>query len=61
MSQWPGSSPDVCIVPSTFPVRPETTCSDSLSSRSDCEVLKIDFEFSTRGDRGCTNFNSKGK
>ena len=45
VSQWPGSGPDVCVVPSTFPVRPETTCSDSLSSRSDCQALNIDLAF----------------
>jgi len=44
-ASWPGSGPDICVVPSTFPVRPDTTCSDSMSSRSDCEALNVDLSF----------------
>ena len=36
-TEWPASGPELCAVPSTFPVRPFTTCADAAGARSSCE------------------------
>jgi len=38
---WPASGPELCAVPSTLPVRPDSTCSD-FGHGSSCEETKID-------------------
>ena len=40
-AQWPASLAEICVVPTTFPIRPHTTCADTGSSSSSCDAAMI--------------------
>jgi hypothetical protein len=35
-TEWPGSNAELCVYPTTTQVRPHSTCSDTISSTSNC-------------------------
>lgn len=42
VGQWPASGPELCVVPTTVPVRPDTTCADIGVASASCESRGID-------------------
>ena len=43
-AQWPASLAEICVVPTTFPIRPHTTCADTGSSSSSCNAAIISMQ-----------------
>ena len=39
-SSWPAEGAELCVVPTTFPIRPFTTCADTGSSSSNCDAAE---------------------
>ena len=43
-SKWPASLAEICVVPTTFPIRPHTTCADTGSSSTSCDAAAISMQ-----------------